>query len=167
MTIAQYISDFLRDAQYRVSQLTIEIDEKRDEGEENPNFIIRKAKRKALIDFMELVYDPLHFFIDDGYNFLKAEEEWTDHEIAAEIEYLREYTNMTRIPYGVFSGYYPTILVSILGTNINAGNDAVFPEGDYLDILRYNSNGELEAVPFPQYTGVGNLSINDYFSGRL
>lgn len=167
MTIAQYISDFLRDAQYRVSELTIKIDEKKDEGEEDPNFILLKAKRKALIDFMELVYDPFHLFIDDEYNFLKAATAWTDREISAEIEYLREYTDMTRIPYGVFTGYYPTILVSLLGNNVNAGENAVFPEGDYLDILRYNVNGELEAIPFPQYTGMGNLSINDYFAGRL
>jgi hypothetical protein len=167
MTTAQYISDYLRDAQYRIAQLGIEIDNKRDEGEEDPLFALLREKRKALIDFMEIVYDPYHLYQDGGYNFLAAPTAWTDREIAAEVEYLRDFADMTRIPYGVFTGYYPTIVNNILGDGFGANNSAVFPEGDYLDILRYNASGQLEAIPFPQYTGMGNLSINDYFTGRL
>ena len=115
---------------------------------------------------MEVVYDPYTSFKDSGYNFLKADEAWTDREIIKEIEYLRDYTDMTLIPYGVFTGYYPSILNNILGDGVNQGGEVVFPEGDYLEILRYNISGQIEAIPFPQYTGMGDLSINDYFAGR-
>lgn len=166
MTLAQYVSDYLRDAQYRIAQLTGQIDSLRDEGEENPNFVLLKEKRMALIRFMRLVYDPFHVFHNDGYNFLKAVTEWSDREIIDEIEYLRDYTDMALIPYAVFTGFYPTIVNNILGDNFNQGA-ANLPTGDYLNVLRYNINGVLEAIPFPQYTGMGNLPINDYFSGRL
>jgi hypothetical protein len=167
MTLAQYVSDYLRDAQYRIAQLTGEIDSLKDEGEENPNFVLLKEKRMALIRFMRLVYDPFHSFQDAGYNFLKASTEWSDREIINEIEYLRDYTDMALIPYAVFTGFYPTIVNNILGDNFGGGGVANLPEGEYLNVLRYNINGELEAIPFPQYTGMGNLTINDYFSGRL
>lgn len=167
MDVNEYVSNFLRDAQYRISELTIEIDERRDEGEEDPLFRELKTKRQALINFMEVVYDPYTSFTENGYGFMKAgENAWEDREIIEEIEYLRDYTDMTLIPYGVFTGYYPQILNNILGDGINQGGEVVFPTGDYLEILRYNSSGQIESIPFPDYTGAGDLSIIDYFAGR-
>ena len=164
MTVNEYISNFLRDAQYRIAELTIQIDKRRNEGEEDPLFLAMKEKRQSLILFMEVVYDP-YTNVRDGSNFLSASEAWTDREVMKEIEYLRDYTGMALIPYAVFTGYYPTIVNNILGSG---GSDPgqVFQEGAYLEILRYKVSGNLEAIPFPQYMGMGDLSINDYFAGR-
>lgn len=167
LNIAQYVSDFLRDAQYRVAQLTQEIDSKRDEGENDPVFMSLKDSRQSLINFMEIVYDPFTYFEDNGYNFLSAEVAWSDREIVAEIEYLRSTTGMTRIPYGAFSGYYPSILNNILGDGGPSSTPTGLPDGDYLEMLRYNASGQLESVPFPVYIGMVTLDINDYFSGRV
>jgi hypothetical protein len=167
INIAQYISDFLRDAQYRVAKLSVEIDNLRAEGDSDFNFILRRRKRDALIAFMELCYDPMTYFEANGYNFLKAVTAWSDREIAAEIEFLREYTDMTRVPYMTFSGYYPTILNNILGDGGGPSTPANLPDGDYLNILRYDANGNLQAVSFPEYVGALSLDINDYFAGRI
>lgn len=164
MTVAQVISEFLRDAQYRIAQITISLKNMRKDGNDDPNYYLLQEKRRALIDFMEMIYDSHHKFVDGGYNFLAASVAWTDREIIAEAEYLRNYADMVRIPYGVFVGYYPTILNNILGDGFGGGT--TLPTGDYLEILRYNVSGVLEAIPFPEYAGMGQLSIDDYFAGR-
>lgn len=165
----QYVAEFLRDAQYRIGELTQEMFELRDEG----SFLYAEKydQRRALITFMEIVYDNYALFVDSGYNFLSASLDdthpaWTDREIRYEIDYLRAFARMAQYPYLVFTGYYPEIIGNIMGSGGGSGPGWNPPVGDYLEILRYDISGTLIPIAWPDYAGMRNLTIDEYFAGR-
>ncbi len=168
--VNQYIAEFLRDAQYRVGELTQQMIELRDEGSFRYEELYNQ--RKALWHFFKIVYDNYTDFEESGYNFLRcshstAYPEWTDREIIAEIDYLRAFARMATLPYLAFTGYYPEIVGTILGDGFNFGGDGwTPPEGDYLEVLRYDVSGNLVPVPWPDYAGMRSMTIDDYFAGR-
>lgn len=168
--INQYVAEFLRDAQYRVGELTQEMIELRDEG--SLHYEDMYNQRRAIWKFLQIVYDNYTLFTDNGYNFLGCDlstkfPQWTNREIIAEIDYLRVYGRMAQLPYLAFTGYYPEIVGSILGDGFNFGGDGwTPPTGDYLEILRYDVSGNLIPVTWPDYSGMRTLTIDEYFTGR-
>ncbi len=140
--IDQYIADFIRDAQYRIAEIGVEID-----GIKNG----RSPRLKELLDWR----DDLYLFMDilyvgewsiiDGYNHLT---DWTDEMVQSEAEYLRNKTGMVTSPFTTFVGVYPEIVASIGG-----GSSSGLPQGDPLDFIQYNQNGEAVTQPFPQFVG--------------
>ena len=154
MTIDEIISNFLRGAQYRIAEFTIEINEKKKEGY---NYDEEQFKRAQLILFMDLLYDS-RANIKDGYNFLA---DWTDLEIQRETEYLRKFTGMGEIPYLTFAGYSPEIRQEILGD----GSGATFPFGNVGDMLVYLTAGNTPVtIPFPEEGGMIGETIDEYFN---
>src|SRR5258705_3878072 len=146
------VSDFLRDAQVRVGQLTSLINSLRDEG--SISYQEAYNQRRALINFVEILYDPYAAPTHDGINtFLQASPlarmdsakfpSWTDREIVDEIDYLRYYGQLSYTT-GTFAGYFSqstvtftsSILLSLQGfwdpnTNVPTLADTVIPTHGY------------------------------------
>jgi hypothetical protein len=154
MTIDEIVSNFLRDAQYRVAEFTIAISDKKKEGY---NYSDEDFMRAQLILWMDLLYNS-RGSIYEGYNFL---ESWTDREIQEECEYLRKFTGMGEIPYLTFAGYSPEIRQIITG----GGDGISFPSGNVGDILYYATQGTTPiTTPFPQEGGMIGETIDEYFN---
>jgi hypothetical protein len=165
------ISNFLRDAQYRIAVLSTEILSLKNGG----SYLHKKLyeQRESLILFMNILYEG-NWYISDGYNHIVIGSdagEWTEREIISEIEYLRYYTHMNEAPSINFTAHYPQI-VSQIGTGNSGSGDGgsgvSFPTGNPGDSIFYNALGLPYADSISSYGGMDSgQSINSYFSGRL
>lgn len=168
--VALKISDFLRDAQAKVADLTWKMIVLRDAGD--PTYQDYYLQRKALYDFMKICNDKYTFFYDDTTTFLQATgltqrfPDWTDREVIDEIEYLRFFGQLETLPFFVFVGYYPTILAEIPSSGFGPGSGWTPPDGNFLQTLRYDAGGNLIVVDWPDYLGMVTRDINSYFLGR-
>lgn len=170
MTIAEHISNFLRDAQYRIGQLSSEIDAIEDNGSNQYRELLQK--RSELITFMDVVYEGKWYITNSGYNHIQYTETlgnkimWTEREVLQEIEYLRYYTTMNEVPFVNFVAHYPQIVNSIgSGGSGNVGN---LPAGLPGQTIFYNGSGQPYAETIDVYGGMfTGESINSYFSNRL
>ena len=160
MTIEQSISDFLRDGQYRIGEITVQLNESelsRNSDEYNKLWTMRHD----LIQFIDILYNARYSFIDNKYRFL----DWTDLEIQKEIEYLRYWSGVNEIPYFSFVAYYPWIVNNVVGSG---GVSIGIPNGNLGQYLVYGLNNSVVPQDFPDRCGViAGENINDYFSGRL
>ena len=154
--INEVVDRFLADAQYRIAELSIEMNQLKDDRQPYE----RQAKIRAnLILWMDLLYESRDC-IYEGYNYLG---EWTDEEIQAECEYLRNISGMAEIPAFSFAGYSSTIKANIVG----ATPDAQFPFGTAGNILVYENDGSIPVTkPFPEEGGMIEEinDINLYFN---
>lgn len=165
MTIDETINNFLRDAQYRIAQYSIRMNEIKDDSSYQYKECFQQRLR--LIIFMSILFEG-KWYIQDGYNHIQygdTEETWTENQITLEIEYLRYYTNMNEVPYITFTAHYPQI-ASYLGTGqVGSGTD--IPSGNNKDILFFNEVGQLYADSIDPWAGVfTNETITGYFEGR-
>jgi hypothetical protein len=156
-TIDDQINDFLRDASFRVAELTIDIDAKK---RSDKSFKVEAELRAELTTFMDLLFDTINNIKDD-YTFLKTD--WPDREITLEMEYLRDRTGMSEIPYITFTNYSPNILVQITGGNGGSGSTTL-PAGALNQIITYDISGNAIAVDFPTAGGMfTSETIDQYF----
>lgn len=160
MSIEQSISDFLRDAQYRIAEISISINES-DWTVNNPEYQKLFFMRMQLIQFMDSLYNARYSFIDNKYRF----EFLTDQEIQDEIEYLRWWCNIGSVPYLTFTAYYPWIVNNV----VNSGGTSIgIPSGSLGQYLIFGLNNNLQVDDFPNRCGmIQGENINDYFAGRL
>lgn len=168
MTLDEYISNFLRDAQYRIAQLSVKMDELQDDGSYQYKKLFQQ--RLELIVFMAILYEG-KWYIEGGYNHIQyedTEETWNSNDIIAEIEHLRYYTNMNEVPYITFTAHYPQI-ASYLGIVGQVGSGGTqFPSGQPGNIIVYNNNSEPYADDVDPWGGqLINESITDFFEDRL
>ena len=152
----QTVSEFLRDGQYRIAELTIEIDQKK---RDSIDWLEPALLRWELINWMNLLVDPRQD-IKDGSNFLlSGSQPWTEREVIAECEYLRRKSGMNNIPWITFAGYSP-----VIRSEEGSGGTGL-PSGNPGDTIIYDSSSVPRAVPFPQYTGNPNdVNIDEYFN---
>lgn len=164
MTLNEHILNFLRDAQYRIAKLSVEIDSLEDEGSYKYEELF--AQRLSISTFMEVVYEG-QWAITDGYNHLQTST-WTDREILQEIEHIRYYTKMSEVPFINFTAHYPKISSTIVqsGGGETPGNAANIPIGTSGQFLRYNASGLLYADTIDPWAGYNDESITNYFQGR-
>jgi hypothetical protein len=149
----QTVYNFLADAQYRVAELSIEMSEmkvRRSEYNEKHDL------RAQLILWMDLLYESRDNLYGDAYNYLS---DWTERQILAECEYLRQLSGMAAIGYITFAGYSPIIIA-----NTNSGSGANLPAGNENDYIRYDVNGNPITEPFPNVAGMTTETIEQYFS---
>lgn len=166
------VSDFLRDAQYRIGTLSVEINKLDKEGSYNVDEKFRQ--RLQLAAFMNVLYEGKWYIADGEYNHIQTasaageENAWTEYEIISEIEYLRYYTNMNEIPFINFTAHYPLIVSSVGGSSGSAGNSISFPVGLPGQVIFYNSSGEVYADSIDEYGGMYDTeNIDTYFLNRL
>lgn len=169
------VSEFLRDAQYRIGKLSVEINELDKEGSYNVDE--KRRQRLELAVFMAILYEGKWFITDSEYNHVQmteaADEEnaWTEGEIISEIQRLRYYTNMNEMPFINFTAHYPQI-ASFIGTSGSQGSapeDSLsFPIGLSGQVIFYNSGGVPYADTIDEYGGMYDTeSINAYFNNRV
>jgi len=156
--VNQVISNFLRDAQYRIGEIS-RIISASDQDLNDPDNLRLAASRDDLYRFMISLYNARYSFIDSAYRFL----DWTDEEILREIDYQRYWGGVNEIPYMTFVAYYPWIVNNVIG---NGGVSIGVPNGGLGQYLVYTDLNVIGAQDFPKRCGV-NLgeNIDDYFSG--
>lgn len=170
MTINDHINNFLRDAQYRIGTLSVEIDNLKDKG--SYEYRILFEKRLHLSVFMDIVYEG-KWYIIDGYNHIQyitttgEAEGWTEKEVIREIEHLRYYTDMNEVPFITFTAHYPQI-INLTGSNEQVGSGGSgLPVGTTGQIIFYNASGIPYTDSISPWAGMNTgESINSYFSGR-
>lgn len=165
--LIQKIEDFLRDGQYRIGQLSVMIDQSRENSAYD--FHELSYKRELIIMLMDVLYEG-KWYIRDGFNHIKIVPDsgtktgWTEKELSAEIEYVRYVTNMQEIPFLSFTLYYPMIINGSGGS----GSTNLSVSGMPGMVLFFNASGNLYADYIDEYGGMYSWeSINSYFSNRL
>lgn len=171
MTIHDYINDFLRDAQYRVATLSVEIDQIGDDGSYQYRELFQK--RLELTTFMDIVYEGKWYITNGGYNHIQytttsdTEDMWTEREVIQEIEHLRYYTEMNEVPFVNFTAHYPQI-VNLIGSGGSGSGSTSLPAGQFRQFMGFNATGYPEAQDIDEWGGhIDGESITSYFSGRL
>lgn len=171
MTIDEHINNFLRDAQYQIALLSIEMNSLEDKG--GKRYKDRANWRLQLATFMDIVYEG-HWYILGGYNHIQytdvdaTEDKWTEAEVIEEIERLRSLTSMDEAPFITFAAYYPEIFKPTNPIGSNTPGGVSFPPGSNGMTIFYNASGEPYADFISPYSGMTDgESINSYFSGRL
>ncbi len=157
--VNQIVNDFLRDSQFRVSELSIIIDASRDTAVKSLEVKQAIEWRSELILWNDMLYESRHDIFDPDYNFLTPNI-WTDRDITAECEFLRQKTGMADVPYITFAGYSPEIRNTIIGEDGGTG----LPTGNPGDYIEYNVSGIPQTVPFPSIGGMTTETIQQYFS---
>lgn len=154
--IDQIVNDFMRDAQWRVAEIGIELDNM--PSKKSAEYKRLYHIRQELYLFMDTLYVGRHV-IRDGYTYMF--NTWSERETIEEIEYLRNWSGMTVTPFYNFVSRYEQIRNNITGNGGSSG----FPNGDPGDFYVINANGFVEAYPFPNFAGlIDSESIDDYFS---
>lgn len=164
MTLAENISTFLRDAQFRIGEIGDELNAM--PSKDSQVYSDLWDLRNDLCQWVEVLYNARFSFIDGAYRFLDEDETgWTEEEIIAEIEYQRFVSNINEIPYLTFAAYYPWIVNNIIGSgNIGIG----IPSGSLGQYLVYGLNNSIHGETFPDRCGMTiGESIESYFNGRL
>lgn len=166
--LSQTISDFLRDAQYKVGLLSTEIDAVEDKG--SYQYQLKVKQRLELTTFMDVVYEG-KWYIISGYNHIQYTlamgdaAMWSEKEVIQEIEHLRYYTNMNEVPFITFTAHYPQIVNSI-GSG-GSGSGAGFPAGLPGQTIFFDASKIPYADDIDPYGGMNDSeTITSYFSGR-
>ncbi len=146
------IADFLRDAQYRVATLSIQMIGMKKRRKEYDRLHDLRAQ---IILWMDLLYESRDSVYGDDFNYLGG---WTDRQIIEECEYLRKIGGMSTIAYITFAGYSPIV------RSIITGVVGAIPPGTENQYLRFNSGGNLVAEAFPIIGGMTTETISEYFS---
>ena len=143
--INQYIADFLRDAQYRIAEIGVSLDDLDDF--DSPEYKELESQRLELYQFMAILYVG-EWSIIDGYNHL----DWEEYDIKQEAEYLRNRTGMITSPFTTFVGNYPEVAESISGVLFGTG----IPAGTNTQYVGYDENGNPIAAEFPPSAGMND-----------
>lgn len=165
MTTDGHISNFLRDAQYRIAKISIEMNEIEDKG--SYQYDALNHSRAELSVFMSILYEG-KYLIDGGYNHLQigTGKTWTDRELISEIEYLRYYHKMNEVPYITFTQHYPKIIAALSGGG--SGSSGSLPSGNLGQLMGFDANGTPTPIDYDVWGGHRDgESINSYFSGRV
>lgn len=175
MAIHTDILAFLRDAQYRIGELTFQINDELIIGEiESPK---RKHKlRIELLAFIEVLYE-INWGIKNGYNLILTTDNpivyatgWTEDIITAEMQYLRSKAGMVDLPLMSFGPYWTDVINVItplpggpsgIGTGLNI-------TGTFGQFIMFDLSNTAIAIDIDNYAGMLlNETINEYFAGRL
>lgn len=149
------ISDFLRDSQFRVAELSVEMAAMKTK---RPEYYRLHDLRAQLILWMDLLYESRDNIHGDDFNYLDPEV-WSERAIISECEYLRKISGMATIGYITFAGYSPIIRNIITG--VSGGN---LPAGLENQYIVYDVNGNPVATNFPTIGGMQTETITQYFS---
>lgn len=157
----QVVANFLRDAEWRIAELSTEMGLLDDDGD--IKYIELQHLRQGLITWMNIVYDFHHNLTSDGYNLLLGgANPWTDAEVVLECERQRSIAGLNPVPFIEFTGQVTEIVSNIINED---GVD--FPAGFQGQILIYNASGVPEAQDFPPYGGQEDgESLDTYFTAR-
>ena len=157
MTIDQEISNFIRDAQYRIAEIGESLSNMKDE--DSQEYANLKDIREQLYLFMDCLYVSYQDIID-GYNFLDAD--WTDYFIKQEMEYLRRESGMINSPFDTYLILYNEIVIG--GAVVEGG--ANLPIGTANQFVGYDASGNPVAQNFPTKVGMNTTeTAAAYFSG--
>ncbi|KKN79671.1 hypothetical protein LCGC14_0336930 [marine sediment metagenome] len=149
----EYISNFLVDAQYRVAEFTIQINDIRKRSRKSNDWRKPYLLRLELSIWISVLYEASQN-IYDSYNFLSN---WNDIQIREECEYLRAKTGITRIPYLSFASYAPEIVV------VEGSGNGV-PAGTQGQVVSYNASNQPVAASMPTDGGMLEMDIDEFFS---
>lgn len=159
MDINKEISDFLRDAQYKLALMTAEMDSKEDDGD--PYYIELKIQRWELDYFYSILYETT-MAMEGAYNWLDIAG-WTEKDILNEIHHLRNKYKMNGLPVLDYATITNTIINYVGGEEGGAGVPPPVGDGDIL----IGTPGGWIVGSLSEYAGmIDTESLNTYFTGR-
>ena len=159
MNIEEQISDFLRDAQYKLALMTAQMDSYEDIGDVYYSKLVQQ--RRELNYFYSILYSHI-YEIDGGYNFLEAAG-WTESDILNEIHYLRNKYELNGLP-AINYGPVTNVIEVIISGDGGTGN---VPEPTVPGQILISGNNGWELGNFNEYAGMADSeSLDIYFSGR-
>jgi hypothetical protein len=170
MTLNDHIANFLRDAQYKIAEISVKMNEIEDQG--SYQYRELHKSRRDLTRFMNSLYEG-KWLIQSGYNHMQIGEPgegktWTEREVIEEIQHLRYYNKMNEVPYITFTARYPKIVSIINGGGPGSGNVGNLPSGVFGQLMGFNGAGQPEPQTISPWGGhIDGESITAYFSGRL
>jgi len=167
MTLDDQIANFLRDAQYKIAEISVKMNEIEDQG--SYQYRELHKSRRDLTRFMNSLYEG-KWLIQSGYTHMQIGEDltWTEREVIEEIEHLRYYNHMNEMPYITFTARYPKIVSIINGGGTGSGTSGDLPSGIFGQLMGFNGAGQPEAQTISPWGGhIDGESITAYFSGRL
>jgi len=158
MDINKEISDFLRDAQYKLALMTAEMDNSEDDGDV---FYEELRQQRWELDYFYSILYETDQAMEGAYNWLEAAE-WTEKEILEEIHYLRNKYQMNGVPA---LNYAPNTIQIINYVNTEGGAGVPLPVG-IGDILIGATSGWIVGS-LNNYVGMLDTeSLTNYFLGR-
>jgi len=159
MDINKEVSDFLRDAQYKLALMTAEMDAMEDDGD--VYYTNLRIQRRELDYFYSILYETT-MAMTGAYNWLTAAE-WTEKDILNEIHYLRSKYEMNGLP--VLD--YASSVTKIINYKQESGGGAFVPLPVGIgDILIGGTNG-WEVGSFNEYAGMlDSETLTTYFATR-
>ena len=159
MDINKEISDFLRDAQYKLALMTAEMDGNEDDGDIHYQDL--KEQRWELDYFYSILYETT-MTMDGAYNWLSTAE-WTEKDILNEIHYLRNKHRLNGLP--VLE--YASSVTKIVNYISEGSGGAVVPEPVGAgDILVGTPTGWIVGS-LNEYAGMlDSESLTNYFAAR-
>lgn len=159
--INKQISDFLRDAQWKLAKLTFEMDALEDDGDNHYQEL--KEQRWELDYFYSILLETSQK-IEGGYNWLETAG-WTEKDVMNEIHYLRNKHQMNGTP--VLD--YQHVTHQIISLIQESGGGSGLPTSNGAgNILVSISNGGWEETNLSKYVGMlSNESLATYFAGRV
>jgi hypothetical protein len=161
MNIDKEISDFLRDAQWKLAKLTFEMDALEDDGD--PYYQELKIQRWELGEFYNILLETQQQ-MEGGFNWLYTAG-WTDKDIINEIHYLRNKNQMNGVP--VLNYQHVVHQVISLVQESGSGGSGLPTSNEAGNILVSTANGGWEETFLSDYVGMLNSeSLNTYFAGR-
>jgi hypothetical protein len=172
--IKEHIINFLRDAQYRIGELTAEIDALYNIGEiELPSQ--KHHIRLQLMMFMEMLYEVNYPILGDDFNHIVSDIEnnpvyslpWTEQKLLDEIEYLRVYSGMAEMPLMSFVPFWTEVINITESPSQQSGGGGINVTGNPGQMLKFNASSVLVAIDVDRWAGMRPFeTINSYFAGR-
>jgi hypothetical protein len=159
MNINKEISDFLRDAQWKLAKMTSDMDALEDDGD----IYYQKLKENRWeLDYFYSILLETGQEMEGGYNWLETAG-WTLKEILNEIHYLRKKNQMNGMPVLNYQHTVHQIIAFINGS----GGSALPVASSAGMILVSTSLGGWEEATLGNYVGMlDSESLNTYFTGR-
>ena len=158
MDINKEISDFLRDAQYKLAQLTFQMDGNEDDGDVYYQEL--KEARWELDYFYSILLETSQQ-MEGGYNWLTTAE-WTEKDILNEIHYLRSKHQMNGMPVLDYQHTTHQII-----SFINDGGGGSLPTPTAPGLILVSTTTGWEEGTLGDYVGMLDTeSLDTYFTGR-
>ena len=160
MTLEQHIAEFLRDAQYRLAEMSYELSSKSNRKIKNYDEKLLLLKRLTI--FIHLLYVEDYPIYDTSFNFLN----WSKNQIIKEIEFFRAKLNINVVAFAEFVNY--KTIVQLQNQILNITNEAIAANdinaGSIGQNAIYVDEKTIGPQSFDTIAGYDGTSISQYFN---
>lgn len=163
MALSDHISDFLRDGQYRLAEITHKLKTEIYDPDSREYIELNEQRLKIWALLNMLYYGYLDIY-QGNFGFAESLEDWSEFEIISEIEHVRSETEVSEIPWASFATFQ-RVLVTRSGSS-EEETDPTNLGGLEDQMAVYDSGGRLFGEDKPVNLGWIVPDIADYFANN-